>query len=77
MGKVICPNCGSEDLEYFMEFTYTKYYKLDENNRPTNKVLRASDNHRNDEVICHNYICQDCGEIFGGTSPIKAKYKEE
>ena len=73
MRKVICPNCKSEDLEYFEEVINTKFYKLNKYNVPTNKVIRTI---KKDDIGCFNYICQNCGEIFGGSASIGCEYKE-
>ena len=71
--KVICPNCKSEDLEYFQEIINTRFYKSDKYNVPTDKVIRTI---KEDDIGCYNYICQNCGLIFGGSAPINCEYKD-
>lgn len=73
MRKVICPNCKSEDLEYFQEVINTRFYKLDKCNEPTDKVIRTI---KEDDIGCYNYICKNCNLIFGGSAPINCDYKE-
>lgn len=74
MKKVICPNCGSENLSYFKEFYFTKYYFLDKNNEPTEKCIRKSD--PDSFSMPENWECKDCGTIFGGTANQSCDYKE-
>lgn len=66
--KIICPNCESENLTYFEEKVYTKYYKLDENNIPTRKMEYRTNSEANG---CYNWYCKDCGYIFGGSAFIQ------
>lgn len=73
MKKVICPNCGSENLAYFEEFCTIKYYDLDKNNNPTKRcIMKKTD----DTNMPYNWECNECNCIFGGTSPIPCEYKE-
>lgn len=72
--KVICPNCKSEKLKYFKEFIITRYYKLDNNNEPTEKCIRKSV--EDSFNLPENWECEDCGCIFGGTANISCEYKE-
>ncbi len=72
---IICPNCKSENLKYFREFYFTRYYKLDENNEPTNKCIRKTA--EDDSVMANNWECQDCGCVFGGTASTSCEYKED
>lgn len=73
MKKIICPNCKGENLEYFEESIYTRYYKLNKYNEPTKTVKRRHDDGTNG---CFNWECMDCGEVFGGSSPIPYETKD-
>ena len=75
MSKVICPNCRSENLTYFKEFYFTKYYRLNENNEPITKLLKKTK--PDNSGMPENWKCEDCGLIFGGTSQISCAYKED
>lgn len=70
---VVCPNCESEDLEYFEERYYTKYFELDEYNEPTSKMKYRTISEPNG---CRNWQCNKCGCLFGGSSEQKALLKE-
>ena len=55
-------------------YGFTRYYKLDKENKVTEKCIR-----KREDSCCmpENYICSNCGEIFGGTGPTQILQKKE